>query len=87
MFLYFRKQWEKGRENKILPFIKALLQVKKDIRFTRGIDTNFVVLFKGDQILEWNHRSMVDVSFEQVRSIIADSPEEVNLVVCHNTTR
>ena len=61
--------------------------MKKYIRFTLGIDTNFVVLFKGDQILEWNHRSMVDVSFEQVRSIIADSPEEVNLVVCHNTTR
>ena len=73
--------------NGLLRFIKALLQVKKDIRFTLGIDTNFVVLFKGDQILEWNHRSMVDVSFEQVRSIIADSPEEVNLVVCHNTTR
>ena len=45
----------------------------------------YFCLIQGDQILEWNHVSMVDVSFEQVRKIVADSPEDVTLVVCHNT--
>ena len=47
----------------------------------------YFCLIQGDQILEWNHVSMVDVSFEQVRKIVADSPEDVTLVVCHNTAR
>ncbi|XP_078361691.1 regulating synaptic membrane exocytosis protein 2-like isoform X1 [Oculina patagonica] len=39
---------------------------------------------EGDQILEWNHTSMVDVTFEKVRSIVAESPQEITLVLCHN---
>ncbi|KAJ7387550.1 Regulating synaptic membrane exocytosis protein 2 [Desmophyllum pertusum] len=39
---------------------------------------------EGDQILEWNHTSMVDVSFEKVRNVVAESPQEITLVICHN---
>ncbi|XP_078355811.1 protein piccolo-like [Oculina patagonica] len=42
---------------------------------------------EGDQILEWNHTSMVDVTFEKVRSIVAESPQEITLVLCHNAAR
>lgn len=47
----------------------------------------FCCLVEGDQVLEWNHVSMVDVSFEQVKNIVANSPDDVTLVVCHNTSR
>ena len=40
----------------------------------------------GDQILEWNRISMVDVTFEEAKTIVDGSHEKVAVIIYHNPT-